>query len=49
MFYTELTNRLFVMEDLKRRGIFEGIEKMNDDLSTLKARIIDKFRVRYFH
>ncbi|KAF8356031.1 hypothetical protein PRIPAC_97654 [Pristionchus pacificus] len=35
-FYTGLTNRLFLMEDLKRRGVFEELENMNADILSLK-------------
>lgn len=36
------------MDDLKKRGIFEEIENMNEDFSSLKALIIERFRVGYF-
>lgn len=48
MYYSELMNRLFVMEELKRRGIFEEIENLSEDLSSLKSLIIERFRVRFF-
>ncbi|KAF8353932.1 hypothetical protein PRIPAC_95555 [Pristionchus pacificus] len=46
-YYSELLNRLFVMDDLKKRGIFEEIENMNEDFSSLKALIIERFRNYY--
>ncbi|GMS83172.1 hypothetical protein PENTCL1PPCAC_5347, partial [Pristionchus entomophagus] len=43
-FYGHLTNRLFVMEELKKDGIFEKIVDYREDVKQFKELFIEKFK-----